>query len=91
MTLSEIAEKLGCTLAGDDPRIDFLGAITDSELVEEYANALAVPFVPYDEDLGLITIEAMTRKIPDGPEKSIYNNVRRQVASKAGSFLCDLP
>ena len=46
-------------LAQGDPRIRFLGPLTDSQLLDAYAHALAVPFVPYDEDYGLITIEAM--------------------------------
>jgi glycosyltransferase involved in cell wall biosynthesis len=46
-------------LAGDDRRIIFLGFVRDSQMLDYYANALAVPFVPYDEDYGLITIEAM--------------------------------
>jgi len=47
------------TLAGDDTRIKFLGRITDAQIKEEYARALCVPFVPADEDYGLITVEAM--------------------------------
>lgn len=46
-------------LAAGDPRIRFLGSLTDQQLLDGYADALAVPFVPYDEDYGLITIEAM--------------------------------
>jgi glycosyltransferase involved in cell wall biosynthesis len=46
-------------LAGDDHRIVFLGFVRDSQMLDYYANALAIPFVPYDEDYGLITIEAM--------------------------------
>ena len=46
-------------LAGDDPRVRFLGFVRDSEIVEQYRDALAVPFLPYDEDYGLITVEAM--------------------------------
>ncbi|MBD5553078.1 MAG: glycosyltransferase family 4 protein [Desulfovibrio sp.] len=45
--------------AGSDGRIRFLGRVPDAELVELYAGAIAVPFVPLDEDYGLITIEAM--------------------------------
>jgi glycosyltransferase involved in cell wall biosynthesis len=45
-------------LAADDPRISFIGYVSSAELAELYAGALAVPFVPYDEDLGLITLEA---------------------------------
>ena len=46
-------------LAKDDPRVRFLGRITDQQVIEEYAGALFIPFIPYDEDYGLITIEAM--------------------------------
>lgn len=46
-------------LAADDPRIEFLGFVKDRELVDLYADALAVPYLPYQEDYGLITIEAM--------------------------------
>ncbi|MFG6176673.1 glycosyltransferase family 4 protein [Halomonas sp. THAF12] len=46
-------------LAGDDPRVRFLGFVRDSEVIEQYRHALAVPFLPYDEDYGLITVEAM--------------------------------
>lgn len=46
-------------LAGDDPRIEFLGFVNDEGLADLYADALAVPYVPYQEDFGLITIEAM--------------------------------
>jgi glycosyltransferase involved in cell wall biosynthesis len=45
-------------LADDDPRITFLGHLSDEQLQDEYARALAVPFVPYAEDYGLITLEA---------------------------------
>ena len=46
-------------LAGNDKRIEFLGRVTDEQLISYYADALAVPFIPYDEDYGLVTIEAM--------------------------------
>lgn len=46
-------------LAGGDPRIRFLGRLSDEALVRHYRGALFVPFVPYDEDMGLITLEAM--------------------------------
>lgn len=45
--------------ANGDPRIHFLGFRSDADLIEDYANALAVAFLPQDEDYGLITIEAM--------------------------------
>lgn len=46
-------------LAGDDPRIRFLGRVRDDELPSLYEGARAVIFVPYDEDYGYITLEAM--------------------------------
>jgi glycosyltransferase involved in cell wall biosynthesis len=46
-------------LAATDPRITFDGFLNDAALVEAYAGALAVLFVPYQEDYGYITLEAM--------------------------------
>nr|WP_298375214.1 glycosyltransferase family 4 protein [uncultured Halomonas sp.] len=46
-------------MAKDDPRVRFLGFVRDSDVVEQYRDALAVPFLPFDEDYGLITVEAM--------------------------------
>jgi glycosyltransferase involved in cell wall biosynthesis len=46
-------------LAAGDDRIRFCGRVSDAELVELYAGARAVAFVPYLEDYGYITLEAM--------------------------------
>ncbi len=46
-------------LAAGDPRIVFEGFVDDARLEALYADAMAVLYVPYDEDMGLITIEAM--------------------------------
>lgn len=51
-------------LASTDHRIRFLGYVSDSELAQLYSDALAVLFVPYDEDYGLITVEAMLSAKP---------------------------
>jgi glycosyltransferase involved in cell wall biosynthesis len=45
-------------LASGDNRIDFLGRLDDEAMLQKYADALAVPFVPYREDFGLVAIEA---------------------------------
>jgi len=50
--------------AAGDKRIIFLGFINDSEVEDYYANSLVIPYFPYDEDYGLITIEAMMHKKP---------------------------
>jgi glycosyltransferase involved in cell wall biosynthesis len=46
-------------LASGDPRIKLLGPLTEAELVEAYADARVVLFVPDREDYGFITLEAM--------------------------------
>ena len=51
-------------LAGNDERIEFLGFVKEGQLKDLYAKALVVLFMPYDEDYGLITIEAMMSKKP---------------------------
>jgi glycosyltransferase involved in cell wall biosynthesis len=45
-------------LAKGDKRIEFLGRVSDEKLIDLYANALVVPFVPEGEDFGLVTLEA---------------------------------
>lgn len=51
-------------LAGDDKRIEFLGFVKDEDVTKLYANALVIPYFPYDEDYGYITAEAMMHKKP---------------------------
>jgi glycosyltransferase involved in cell wall biosynthesis/GT2 family glycosyltransferase len=46
-------------LASRDSRIRFLGFVGDAELLDLYANALGVLFVPKEEDFGYVTVEAM--------------------------------
>jgi glycosyltransferase involved in cell wall biosynthesis len=67
-------------IAGNDERIVFLGFVNDQQLVELYADALAVPYVPYAEDYGLVTIEAMMSGKPvltttdsGGPNEFVRN------------------
>ncbi|HYF24791.1 MAG TPA: glycosyltransferase [Baekduia sp.] len=56
-------ERLRALAAGDD-RIRFLGRIGDDELVRRYRRCRAVGFVPFEEDLGFITLEAMAAAKP---------------------------
>lgn len=51
-------------LAEGDPRIEFLGRIDEEQLIDLYAGALAVPFVPLREDFGYITLEAFASSKP---------------------------
>jgi glycosyltransferase involved in cell wall biosynthesis/GT2 family glycosyltransferase len=51
-------------IAGDDSRVHFLGAVCDRQLLDLYASAIVVPFVPIQEDYGFITIEAFRCRKP---------------------------
>lgn len=53
------AEQSLKKIADGDPRIRFTGRLSDEDLISHYARAVFVPFVPYQEDMGLITVEAM--------------------------------
>lgn len=46
-------------LAHNNSRIEFLGFVTNQELEELYSSAFALPFVPKDEEYGLVVLEAM--------------------------------
>ena len=50
--------------AGVSSRVEFLGQVSDSELIDLYADALAVVYPPYDEDYGYVTLEAFLARKP---------------------------
>jgi glycosyltransferase involved in cell wall biosynthesis len=52
-TLKKTAEALGTTKLVDLP-----GFVSDDELIELFANALAVIYAPMDEDYGYVTLQA---------------------------------
>jgi glycosyltransferase involved in cell wall biosynthesis len=45
-------------------RVRFLGAVDDETLLTLYADALAVAYVPYDEDFGYVTLEGFLARRP---------------------------
>jgi glycosyltransferase involved in cell wall biosynthesis len=51
-------------IAGNDKRIEFLGFISDREAEKYYSNSKGVLYIPYEEDYGLVTIEAMMCEKP---------------------------
>lgn len=51
-------------LAGADPRIEFLGLVSEERLRDLYARALVSIFPPVNEDLGLITLESFSAAKP---------------------------
>ena len=68
-------------LAKGNDNIKFLGFVNDDEAEELYANCLVVPYFPYDEDYGYITVETMLHKKPvittvdaGGPTEFVENN-----------------
>lgn len=93
-------------LAEGDERIRFLGFVADDAMAGLYADALAVPFVPYDEDYGLITIEAMrsgkpvitvkdsggpTEFVEDGATGLVTEAAPAALAKAFSAFASDLP
>jgi glycosyltransferase involved in cell wall biosynthesis len=57
--VEKIAEE-----AGVARRVRFVGAVRDDDLLELYRGALAVVYVPYDEDYGLVTLEGFLAAKP---------------------------
>lgn len=51
--LRELVETLGLA-----DRVDFLGFVSDEEVIELYAGALGMVLTPHDEDYGFTTLEA---------------------------------
>ena len=49
---------------GVSGRIQFLGFVDDTRLLDLYANCFAVYYGPYDEDYGLATVEAFKSRKP---------------------------
>ena len=74
--------------AHGDSRVQFLGFLDDRAIAAEYARALAVPFVPYREDYGYVTLEAMLAAKPvvtvsdsGGPLELVEDGVNGYVAA----------
>lgn len=74
--------------AAADPRIRFVGFVNDDALVDLYRGALGVLFVPYQEDYGLVTIEAMMAGKPvvtttdsGGPTELVRDGVNGYVVA----------
>jgi glycosyltransferase involved in cell wall biosynthesis len=73
--------KLAKDLNVED-KIDFLGYVSEERLLNLYANAFCIPYVPQDEDLGYVTLESFLSKKPvitcvdsGGPLEFVEDNV----------------
>lgn len=69
-------------------RVSLLGRVDDEQLIDLYARALAVLFVPFAEDYGYVTLEAFLSRKPvitahdaGGPLEFVVNDVN--------GFVCD--
>jgi glycosyltransferase involved in cell wall biosynthesis len=78
--MSMVKSAVRCRIAGTGPdepalralaerlnvsdRVEFLGQVSDSDALSLYAQSLAVYYAPYDEDYGLVTVEAMKSAKP---------------------------
>jgi glycosyltransferase involved in cell wall biosynthesis len=74
-------------LAQGQSGISFCGRVTDDELARLYAECRAVAFLPYDEDFGLVALEAMRLGKPvitcadsGGPTELVEHGVTGLVA-----------
>ena len=68
--------------AGVADRVTFLGTVEDDQLVDLYADALAVVYPPFDEDFGYVTLEAFLARKPvitcldsGGPNEFVIDGV----------------
>ena len=77
-------------------RIKFLGRVSDDELIDLYAGALAVIYPPYDEDFGYVTLEAFLARKPivtctdsGGPNEFVVNGTNGYVCEPTPEALAD--
>ena len=89
--LRSLAESLGV-----GSRVRFLGEVTNDDLLELYAGALAVVFPPFDEDYGYVTLEAFLSHKPvvtttdaGGPNEFVTHGVNGWVTAPDPQALAD--
>jgi len=80
-TQRDNVERLAAQTGVSD-RTTCLGPVDDDQLVELYADALAVVYPPFDEDFGYVTLEAFLARKPvitcvdsGGPNEFVVNDV----------------
>jgi glycosyltransferase involved in cell wall biosynthesis len=57
--LRSLADRLGVA-----DRIEWLGSVSQADKIAAYAHALGIVFLPFDEDYGYVTLEAMLARKP---------------------------
>jgi glycosyltransferase involved in cell wall biosynthesis len=75
--VERVADELGVS-----DRVSFLGTVDDEQLLDLYADALAVAYPPFDEDFGYVTLEAFLARKPvltcadsGGPNEFVVDGV----------------
>jgi len=81
---------------GVGDRVKMLGFVSDNELAQLYANALAVCYLPFDEDYGYVTLEAMLSGKPvvvtsdgGGATELVDHEVNGLIAAPAPRAIAD--
>ena len=81
---------------GLQDRVSFLGPVSDDELIELYAGALAVVYVPYEEDYGYVTLESFLARKPvitthdsGGPLEFVEHEINGLIAEPGPGALGD--
>ena len=89
--LEERVETLGIS-----DRVDFAGWVNDDTLIELYAGALGVIYVPYDEDYGYVTLESFLARRPilttedaGGPLEFVKDGINGTVSTPEPSAIAD--
>ncbi len=80
--------------AGVADRVTFLGRVSDEEVIDLYAGALAVVYPPYDEDFGYVTLEAFLARKPvitctdsGGPTEFVVDGVNGRICEPSAEAL----
>jgi glycosyltransferase involved in cell wall biosynthesis len=94
-TQDEALRALAVSLGISD-RVTFLGEVSNDDLIELYAGALAVVFPPFDEDYGYVTLEAFLSHKPvvtttdaGGPNEFITNGENGWVTAPEARALAE--
>lgn len=82
--------------AGVADRVTFLGSVDDEQLLDLYADALAVVYPPFDEDFGYVTLEAFLAGKPvitctdsGGPLEFVEHGINGWICEPDPSALAD--
>jgi glycosyltransferase involved in cell wall biosynthesis len=84
-TQRDALEQLATSI-GVSNRTQFLGEVSDDDLIDLYAGALGVIFVPFDEDFGYVTLESFLSHKPvitavdsGGPTEFVVDGINGDV------------